>query len=110
MAKVGIVKSVDQFYDILWSKYQKYLYKLSSVKNMLRKLNIRIESRQDVVDNMENIRIYVRGHNLYDIFYGRYKSQEEHILAQYIDVAPREIFKDILDKIDDFVYFNSRKL
>ncbi len=110
MAKVGIVKSVDQFYDILWSKYQKYLYKLSSVKNMLRKLNIRIESRQDVIDNIENIRIYVRGHNLYDIFYGRYKSQEEHILAQYIDAAPREIFKDILDKIDDFVYFNSRKL
>jgi len=110
MAQIGIVKSVDQFYDILWEKYQQYLYKLSSVKNMIKKLSVRIESKQDIIDNIENIRIYVRGHNLYDIFYGRFKNQEEEVLAKYIQAAPREIFQDILDKVDAFIYFNSRKL
>lgn len=61
------------------------------------------------MDNIENIRIYVRGHNLYDIFYGRYKKQENEILTKYIEAAPREIFADILEKIDAFVYFDSRK-
>ena len=83
MAQIGVVKSVDAFYDILWSKYQEYLYKLTSVKAMLKKTGIKIQSRQDIVDNIENIRIYVRGHNLYDIFYGRYKKQENEILTKY---------------------------
>ena len=109
MAQIGVVKSVDAFYDILWSKYQEYLYKLTSVKAMLKKMGIKIQSRQDIVDNIENIRIYVRGHNLYDIFYGRYKKQENEILTKYIEAAPREIFADILEKIDAFVYFDSRK-
>ena len=109
MAQIGVVKSVDAFYDILWSKYQEYLYKLTSVKAMLKKLGIKIQSRQDIVDNIENIRIYVRGHNLYDIFYGRYKKQENEILTKYIEAAPREIFADIFEKIDAFVYFDSRK-
>ena len=55
------------------------------------------------------IKIYVRGHNLYDIFYGKYRSQEEEILRRYIDEAPREVFADILDAIDSFVYFENRK-
>ena len=109
MAQIGVVKSVDAFYDILWSKYQEYLYKLTSVKAMLKKLGIKLQSRQDIVDNIENIRIYVRGHNLYDIFYGRYKKQENEILTKYIEAAPREIFADIFEKIDAFVYFDSRK-
>ena len=109
MAQIGVVKSVDAFYDILWSKYQEYLYKLTSVKAMLKQTGIKIQSRQDIVDNIENIRIYVRGHNLYDIFYGRYKKQENEILTKYIEAAPREIFADILEKIDAFVYFDSRK-
>lgn len=108
MAQIGVVKSVDQFYDILWRKYKEYLYKLTSVKNMQKKTGIKIESRQDLIDNIENIRIYVRGHNLYDIFYGRYKKNENEILTRYIDAAPREIFADILEKIDGFVFFDSR--
>lgn len=110
MEKIGVIKSVDQFYDILWKKYNEYLYKLSSVKKMQAKLGIKIQSKQDIIDNIENIRIYVRGHNLYDIFYGRYKGRETEVLNRYIDAAPREIFGDILEKIDDFVYFNSRKV
>uniref|UniRef100_UPI004024D7AA ATP-dependent nuclease n=1 Tax=Lachnospira sp. TaxID=2049031 RepID=UPI004024D7AA len=110
MARIGVVNSVDEFYDILWEKYQEYLYRLTSVKNMIEQTGINIKTRQDIIDNMENIRIYVRGHNLYDIFYGRYKHDENEILTRYIDEAPREIFADILDKIDDFVYFTSRKI
>ena len=39
----------------------------------------------------------------------RYKKQENEILTKYIEAAPREIFADILEKIDAFVYFDSRK-
>lgn len=110
MAKIGVVKSVDHFYDILWDKYQDYLYKLSSVRRMLEKLDITIKSREDLIANMENIRIYVRGHNLYDIFYGRYKGKKEQaILTRYIEEAPRENFKDILDSVDKFVFFESKQ-
>ena len=110
MAKIGVVKSEDEFYNILWQKYQEYLYRLTSVKNMLAKTHIKIETRQDIIDNIENIRIYVRGHNLYDIFYGRFKHNENEILTRYIEEAPRSVFEDILDKIDSFVYFTSRKI
>ena len=110
MAEIGVVKSVDAFYDILWRKYQEYLYKLTSVKKMRAKLGITLQSRNDLIAQMENIRIYVRGHNLYDIFYGRYKKQENEILTRYIEAAPRSIFADILDKIDAFVFFDSRKV
>ena len=56
MTKIGVVKSVDQFYDILYAKYKEYLYRLVSTKKMLEKLNITIETKQDIIDNMENIR------------------------------------------------------
>ena len=55
------------------------------------KLKINIKSRQDIIDNIENIRIYVRGHNLFDIFYGKYKKNENEILTKYIQEA-REVF------------------
>lgn len=109
MVQIGVIKSVDRFYDILWNKYREYLYKLTSVKNMQKKLGIKIESREDIVEHIEDIRIYVRGHNLYDIFYGRYKKNENEILTKYIEAAPREIFADILEKIDNFVFFDSRR-
>ncbi len=110
MTKIGVVKSVDQFYDILYSKYKEYLFKLKSMKNMCERLGIAIDSREDIIANMENIRIYVRGHNLYDIFYGRYKGERERdILNRYIEEADRATFKDILDAIDSFVYFENKK-
>lgn len=34
---------------------------------------------------------------------------KKEILKAYIDLAPKEDFKDILDAIDRFVYFDSRK-
>lgn len=110
MAKIGVIKSEEDFYNILYKKYKDYLYKLNSMKRLIRTKNIRIKSKQDIKDNIEDIKIYVRGHNLFDIFYGRYHgTDEQEILKKYIDVAPRETFQDIFDAIDSFVYFESRK-
>ena len=110
MAKIGVIKREEDFYNILFKKFKDYLYKLSSVKRMIKATGIRINTKQDLKDNMEMIKIYVRGHNLFDIFYGRYHGEREtEILRQYIDAAPKETFKDIFDAIDSFVYFENRR-
>ena len=110
MARIGVIKSEEDFYNILFKKYKDYLYKLTSVKKMQRVIGKHIKTKQDIKDNIENIKIYVRGHNLFDIFYGRYHgTAEQEILQKYIDVAPRDTFKDIFDAIDAFVYFENRK-
>ncbi len=110
MQQIGVIKHVEDFYNTLWIKYKDYLYKLGSVKRMLKVTGIRINSKEDIKKNMESIKIYVRGHNLFDIFYGRYKSDAQtEILRKYIDVAPRDTFKDIFDAIDSFVYFENRR-
>ncbi|MFW5631121.1 MAG: hypothetical protein ACOCNB_10105 [Acetivibrio ethanolgignens] len=83
MAKIGVIEGEEKFYDIL---------------------------KEDIKENLETILIYGRGHNLFDIFYGKYKGEKEtEILKKYIDVADRETFADILEAIDRFVYFDSRK-
>lgn len=64
---------------------------------------------EDVKAHMEEIKIHMRGHNLYDIYYGRYKEQETELLTKYIEIAPREDFEDILTSIGQFIYFESRK-
>lgn len=110
MVKIGILKNEEEFYNILYSKYRDYLFKLGSTKRMLKATGIRINSKQDLKNNIETIKIYVRGHNLFDIFYGRYKGgRKDYILKDYIEVAPREVFADILDAIDQFVYFENRR-
>lgn len=110
MTKIGVVKSEDEFYNILFQKYKDYLYRLTSVKRMQRVIGKRINTKNDVIENMEKFRIFVRGHNLFDIFYGKYHGDSEtEILKKYIEVAPRECFQDILDGIDRFVYFENRK-
>lgn len=59
---------------------------------------------------MEEIKIYLRGHNLFDIFYGRYKEEETELLKRYIDLAPKEDFRDILEALERFAYFESRRI
>lgn len=110
MAKIGVIKDEDEFYTTLYKKYKDYLYKLPSFKRLIRTHNVRINSKEDIKKNMEAIKIYVRGHNLFDIFYGRYRNDEQEIIKRYIDEAPRDCFKDILDTIDSFVYFENRKI
>ena len=109
MAKIGVIKSEEDFYNILYQKYKDYLYRLPSFKRLVRTKNVRINSSKDIKENLELIKIYVRGHNLFDIFYGKYRNNEDEILKRYIDEAPRDNFKDILDTIDSFVYFENRR-
>ena len=109
MEKLGIIKSEEAFYEILFEKWNEYLHKIKSGKRLLEILGKDLLTIQDMKSHMEEIKIYMRGHNLYDIFYGKYKGNEEEILKRYIDLAPREDFKDILDSIERFIYFESKK-
>lgn len=109
MAKLGIVESEDAFYEILWAKWTEYLGRLRSGRRFEQALGRPVTSERDLRENMELFKIHLRGHNLYDIFYGRYKKQETELLRRYLELAPREDFADILDTIDRFSYFDSRK-
>ena len=109
MAKLGILSGKEEFYDILWEKWQEYLHRLKSGKKLAQVLGRQPESREDLKAHMEEVKTYVRGHNLFDLFYGPYKKEEKALLKAYIDLAPREDFQDILDAIDQFVYFDSRR-
>ena len=109
MAKLGIVKSEDAFYDTLFDKWREYLYRIRSGQQLMEIMGRDFTSPEDMKAHMEEILTYMRGHNLYDLFYGPFRDREQEILKEYIDMAPREEFKDILDAIDRFVYFDSRK-
>ena len=109
MVKIGILKEEEDFYDILLNKWTSYLYKLKSGKHLSEVLGFEIHTKEELKAHMEEFKIYMRGHNLFDIFYGPYKKQEQELLAAYIDLAPRDEFKDILDSIDRFIYFDGKK-
>ena len=109
MTALGIVQSPEHFYEILFEKWQEYLNRLSCGRHFSEVTGIDIKSPEDLKNHMETFKIYMRGHNLFDIFYGRYKKNETEILKRYIELAPREDFADILGAIDRFIYFKSRK-
>lgn len=109
MARIGVIESEERFYEIFLEKWREYLHRLRSGRRLLEVLGKDFGTTEDVKRHMEEIKIHMRGHNLYDIFYGRYKEQEQEILSRYIDEAPREDFADILDSIEQFLYFESRK-
>jgi len=110
MAKLGILKSEEDFYRIFLIKWKEYLHRIRSGRQLKSVIGHDIKTREDVKDHMEEIKIYMRGHNLYDIFYGPYKKREKELLQEYIRIAPREDFKDILDAVEYFTYFESRKV
>ena len=110
MTKIGVLKYPEDFYRILWEKWQEYLHRLSSGRHLTQVMGREFIGPEDMKEHMEEIRIYLRGHNLFDIFYGKYKEKEQDLLKQYVELAPREEFKDILDGIDRFIYFYNRKM
>ena len=110
MTKIGVLKYPEDFYRILWEKWQEYLHRLSSGRHLTQVMRREFIGPEDMKEHMEEIRIYLRGHNLFDIFYGKYKDREQELLKQYVELAPREEFKDILDGIDRFIYFYNRKM
>lgn len=106
MAQLGIVESEEKFWEILFAKWEQYLHRLTSGQHLTEVLGKEIRFVDDLKEHFEEFKIYMRGHNLYDIFYGRYRAKETEILQKYLELAPREEFEDILDAIDAFVYFN----
>ncbi len=110
MTKIGVLKYPEDFYRILWEKWQEYLHRLSSGRHLTQVMGREFIGPEDMKEHMEEIRIYLRGHNLFDIFHGKYKDREQELLKQYVELAPREEFKDILDGIDRFIYFYNRKM
>ncbi len=109
MAQLGIVESEEAFYDTLYEKWREYLHRIASGRRLTALMGRDFTSADDIRHNMELFKIHMRGHNLYDIFYGPYKKQETELLRHYIRLAPRDDFKDILDAIDAFPFFESRR-
>ena len=88
MAKIGVIKNEEEFYETLFKKYKDYLFRLGSTKRMIKNTGIRIRTKQDIKDNFEYFKIYVRGHNLFDIFYSKYRGDAQtEILKKYIDIG-----------------------
>lgn len=110
MAQLGVIPSEEAFYEIFLEKWNEYLYRLSSGRHLQEVIRKNLKTVQDVKEHMEEIKTYLRGHNLFDLFYGRYKEQETELLNRYIDLAPREDFQDILDAVERFAYFESRRI
>lgn len=109
MAQLGIVESEEAFYETFLEKWKEYLYRLKSGRHLVEVIGRDLESVEDVRKYMEEIRIYLRGHNLFDIFYGRFRDQEKELLERYIELAPKEDFQDIFAALERFPYFESRK-
>lgn len=110
MSQIGVIEGEEEFYEIFLEKWKEYLYKIKSGCHLRQILGHDIENVEDVKANMEQIRIYMRGHNLFDVFYGRFRDRETELLEKYVELAPKEDFADILDSINRFIYFESRKL
>ena len=109
MAQLGIIPTEEAFYEIFLEKWKEYLYRIKSGKHLQEVIGCNLETIDDVKRYMEEIKIYMRGHNLYDIYYGKYKERESELLQQYIKLAPKEDFADILEAINHFIYFENRK-
>lgn len=79
MAQLGVVESENAFYQTFYEKWQEYLSRLSSGQKLISVIGHDLTGPEDVKAHMEEIRIYMRGHNMFDCFYGRFKKEEnEH--------------------------------
>ena len=109
MAELGILKSPEDFYKILLEKWKEYLHRTRGGRHLLQVLGKDLTTVEEIQSHMEEIKTCVRGHDLYNIFYGPYKKQETSLLRKYIDLAPREDFQDILGAIEKIPFFENRK-
>lgn len=109
MVKLQIVESEREFYEILFQKWKDYLHRLKSARKLMEVIGRDFTSPEDMERHMEEVKIHLRGHNLYDIFYGKYRNRETELLKRYIDLAPREDYQDILSAIEQFIFFHSRR-
>ncbi len=102
MAQLGIVESQEAFYETLYKKWREYLHRLTSGQKLIKALGRDFTSPEDMKDHMEEIRIHLRGHNLYDIFYEylhRLTSGQKLIKALGRDFTSPEDMKDHMEEI-----------
>ena len=90
MEKIGVIKSEDDFYEILLKKWNEYLYKLKSGQHLTEMIGHALKNTTDIREHMEEIRICPK-------------------LQEVCGVPMPQAIKDILDAIDRFVYFENRK-
>lgn len=110
MTQLGVLPYEEAFYEIFLEKWKEYLHRITSGKHLREIIGRDFETVSDVREHMEEIKIYLRGHNLFDLFYGRYKETETDLLKRYLELAPREDFQDILKALERFPYFESRRM
>ena len=99
----------EDFYKILLEKWKEYLHRTRGGRHLLQVLGKDLTTEDEIQNHMEEIKTCVRGHDLYNIFYGPYKKQETSLLRKYMDLAPREDFQDILGAIEKIPFFENRK-
>ena len=109
MVQAGVIPDEDFFYDTLLAKWTEYLHRIRSGQQLVKILGHDLKTTEEIRQHLEEIKIYIRGHNLFDIFYGPFKKQEQQILKTYIDLAPKEEFQDILEAIEKIPYFENRR-
>ncbi len=109
MVKIGVLQTEEDFYHMFLHEWKRYFHRTRSGQHLRQVLGKDFQTVEDVRQHMEEIRIYMRGHDIFDLFYGRFRKRERELLNQYVELAPREEFSDILDAIDRFVYFESRR-
>lgn len=109
MVKIGVLEKEEDFYHIFLKAWKKSLHNITSGQHLREVLGRDLQTIDDVKRNMEKIKTYLRGHDLFDLFYARFQKREQEMLRKYVELAPREEFKDILDTIDQFIYFENRK-
>lgn len=65
-----------------------------SGQQLMEVLGRDFSSPEDMKEHMEEVRTFLRGHNLYDIFYGPFRDREKEILRAYIRPGcPRRILR-----------------
>ena len=110
MEKIGVIKSEDDFYEILLKKWNEYLYKLKSGQHLTEIIGHALRKILQISENIWKKSVSVSADIIYMIsFTEDFRKNETEILKSYIEEAPRDTFKDILDAIDRFVYFENRK-
>lgn len=68
MVKLNLLKTEEEFYEILFDKWQEYLHRLQSGRHLTEILGRTLTSSEDIRQHMEQIKIYLRGHNLLIFF------------------------------------------
>ena len=110
MAEIGVLKREEDFYRIFLENWRDGWKRTTAGVRLRQMIGRDLRTSQDVKDHLEDIRRYLRGHDLFDVFYAPWKGGKENaILAKYIAVAPRREFADILDAVERFDFFRGKE-